>query len=296
MKEDAERLVHWMEENQQSLQGRASAWHTDVKQQVFAQNEAITVKRIREKAQNMRNAWRNARRLLEQSGAGVGDAAELNAILNSKCPLFWRLDAIWGGVPNTTLTVTTDPARTQGQGQGQGRAQGQEPDSLLDGNPGDIPMSEQESRHDSEDEEAERDETPLRRLSPAAGPSKASQRRLSQAQRRSNTVYLRDIMKDRGVIGLEKEEKRLELERELHRERIKAEDRRLERQLESQERIARIQADGQIRQFQAFMDMMSMVTGSQRPSSFSASSVQLPASQQQQLSPPSDGASAHRQT
>ena len=285
MKEDAERLVHWMEENQQSLQGRASAWHTDVKQQVFAQNEAITVKRIREKAQNMRNAWRNARRLLDQSGAGVDDAAELNAVLNSKCPLFWRLDAIWGGFPNTTPIVTADPARTQGRAQ--------EPDPLLDGNPGDIPMSEQGSRHDSEDEEAEREETPPRRLSPTAGPSKAPSRRPSQAQRRANTVYLRDIMKDRGVVELEKEEKRLELERELHREKIKAEDRRLERQLESQERIARIQADGQVRQFQVFMDMMSMVTGSQRPSSFSAP-VQLPGSQQ--LSPPSDGASAHRQT
>jgi hypothetical protein len=96
-KEDMERLVCWMEENQQSLRGKQSAWHKDVKEQLFGDNEDITVKRIGEKVQNMKGAWRNARKLQEQSGEGVraeDNAPTFNALLESKCPLFWRLDEI----------------------------------------------------------------------------------------------------------------------------------------------------------------------------------------------------------
>ncbi|KAF8418337.1 hypothetical protein EV426DRAFT_645416 [Tirmania nivea] len=44
VKEDMERLVCWMEENKQSLRGKQSAWHKDAKEQVFGDNEDITVK------------------------------------------------------------------------------------------------------------------------------------------------------------------------------------------------------------------------------------------------------------
>ena len=73
-------------------------------------------------------------------------------------------------------------------------------------------------------------------------------------------------MSERGAMELQKAENWLQLERELHWERLEmeerrweAEDRRLERQLESQERIAEIQAEAQAKQFQAFMEMISMV-------------------------------------
>ena len=65
IKDDIERLVHWMEENQIKLRGKQSVWHKDVKEQVFGQNGDITVKRIGEKVQNMKNACRNARKLRE---------------------------------------------------------------------------------------------------------------------------------------------------------------------------------------------------------------------------------------
>jgi len=68
LKDDMERLVCWMEENQQSLRGKQATWHKDVKEQIFAENEEITVKRIGEKVQNMKNSWRNARKIQEQSG------------------------------------------------------------------------------------------------------------------------------------------------------------------------------------------------------------------------------------
>ena len=254
VKEDVERLVHWMEENQQSLQGKASVWHKDVKEQVFAENEEITVKRIKEKAQNMKNAWRTARKIWEQSEFGA------HAEVESKCPLFWRLDEIWGSRPNTAPNLILDPTQTQG------------PNPLVNE---DVLMLTQEPRHDEDDEELEGEETPPRRLSPitgsVTGSSQGPQRRLPQIRRHSKTGILRGIMRDRGAIELLKEEKRLKLKRELHIEKMKAEDGRLELQLKSQERIARIQADGQVRQFQFFMDMMSVVTSSQRLGSFSSS-------------------------
>lgn len=292
VKEDVERLVHWMEENQQSLRGKQSVWHNDIKEQVFAEDEDITVKRIREKVQNMKNAWRSARKLWQQSGSGLraeDNPPTLNALLESKCPLFWKLEGIWGGHPSTTPVLITDSTRTQGQTQEPDPLSGEKPEGT------DTSTLARGFRHDSEDEDVEREETPPRELSPivpsVTGSPKGSQR---QTRRRGKAgEVLQGIMRDRGVIELQKEEKRLELERELHKEKMKAEDRRLERQLESQERIARIQADGQVRQFQVFMDMMSMVTGSQRLGSPSGT-TQLTSPQQPSAS--SDGASSHCQT
>ena len=48
-KYDVEKLVSWMEENQEKLRGKQAAWHKDVKEEVFGDNDDMTVKRIREK-------------------------------------------------------------------------------------------------------------------------------------------------------------------------------------------------------------------------------------------------------
>ena len=64
-KEDVERLVCWMEEHQGTLRGKQRTWHKDVKEQVFSENEEITVRRIGDKVSNMKNAWRNARKIPE---------------------------------------------------------------------------------------------------------------------------------------------------------------------------------------------------------------------------------------
>ena len=98
-KADMERLVTWMVENPESLRGKQAGWHKDVKEQVFAQSSEITLNRIRDKAQNMKKAWIKARRLREELGSGAraeDQVATFNALLESKCPLFWKLDEIWG--------------------------------------------------------------------------------------------------------------------------------------------------------------------------------------------------------
>jgi len=96
-KEELELLVGWMEENKESLKGKQATWHKDVKDQLFADQEEITVKRIREKVNNMKAAWRETRKLREQSGSGVkpeDNAPSFVALLEKKCAFFWRLDEI----------------------------------------------------------------------------------------------------------------------------------------------------------------------------------------------------------
>ena len=39
---------------------KQSVWHKDIKQQVFAEDKVTTMKRIREKAQNMKRVWSDA--------------------------------------------------------------------------------------------------------------------------------------------------------------------------------------------------------------------------------------------
>lgn len=51
IKEDIERLVAWMEEHQEKLRGKQAAWHKDVNDQIFAEDEWITVKQNKEKVQ-----------------------------------------------------------------------------------------------------------------------------------------------------------------------------------------------------------------------------------------------------
>ncbi|KAF8417647.1 hypothetical protein EV426DRAFT_709654 [Tirmania nivea] len=41
-KDDVERLVGWMEENQEALRGQQKKWHKDIKEEVFA-DEGITI-------------------------------------------------------------------------------------------------------------------------------------------------------------------------------------------------------------------------------------------------------------
>ena len=53
---EIELLVEWMEDNQEELRGKQNIWHKQVKEEVFTNEEHITVKRIVEKAVNMKAA------------------------------------------------------------------------------------------------------------------------------------------------------------------------------------------------------------------------------------------------
>ena len=60
-KEEIERLLAWMEDNQESLKGKQIPWHKDVKEEVFATDDHITVKKITDKAGNLKKNWKSAK-------------------------------------------------------------------------------------------------------------------------------------------------------------------------------------------------------------------------------------------
>ncbi|RPB25363.1 hypothetical protein L211DRAFT_867338 [Terfezia boudieri ATCC MYA-4762] len=94
---ETERLIAWMEDNQEELRGKQITWHKLVKGQVFADEDHITVKRITDKSTNMKRSWKDARAMQQRSGWGVkpeDNEASINQALERKCAFFWRLDEI----------------------------------------------------------------------------------------------------------------------------------------------------------------------------------------------------------
>ena len=49
-------MVAWMEDNQELLRGKQATWYKDIKDQVFVNDDHITLKKIKEKATNMKRA------------------------------------------------------------------------------------------------------------------------------------------------------------------------------------------------------------------------------------------------
>jgi len=60
-RDEVERLISWIEDNQEQLRGKQIAWHKGVKEQVFGAEEHITVKRISKKMGNMKKTWKDAK-------------------------------------------------------------------------------------------------------------------------------------------------------------------------------------------------------------------------------------------
>ena len=64
----------------------------------------------------MKNAWRNTRKLRDQSGSGVrreDNASTFDTLLETKCPLFWRLDGIWGSRQNINPVLSLNSIRVK---------------------------------------------------------------------------------------------------------------------------------------------------------------------------------------
>ena len=109
-----ERLVAWMEDHRRDLRGSRVAWHKNVKDQVFSNEEHITMEKIGEKVANMKLLWKDTRRIRDLSG--WGDTSEdneesINEILEWKCMFYWRLDSIWGTIPNAIPIVNMESLR-----------------------------------------------------------------------------------------------------------------------------------------------------------------------------------------
>ena len=68
---ELEKLISWMEDNQELLRGSTNRWIAKVKEEIFAGVDHIDLKRIRSKYHNMKAAWKAAKQLQEQSGFGL---------------------------------------------------------------------------------------------------------------------------------------------------------------------------------------------------------------------------------
>ena len=63
-----------MEENHERLRGKPADWINGIKEDVFPDSEGfkhITVKKVRDKYNNMKKAWKGAKTMQEQSGFGL---------------------------------------------------------------------------------------------------------------------------------------------------------------------------------------------------------------------------------
>ena len=83
-----------------------------MKDQVFANDDHITLKKIKEKATNMKRAWKDAKAMQGRSGWGLkseDNEPSINDRLEQKCGFFWRLEEIlW----YATVVVYTESIAT----------------------------------------------------------------------------------------------------------------------------------------------------------------------------------------
>ena len=67
-REEVERLVAWVEDNQDKLRGKQITWYKEVKEEAFVDDGNITVKKISEKVGNMKRVWKDAKAIQARSG------------------------------------------------------------------------------------------------------------------------------------------------------------------------------------------------------------------------------------
>ena len=106
-KEEVERLIGWIEEHVDQMQGKRNEWAKQAKEEVFSTplDDHITAKKIQDKARNMRTAYNKAKQMQLRSGWGLTEEDVEPSIcdrLGKVCQFFWRLDGIWGQKPSTT--------------------------------------------------------------------------------------------------------------------------------------------------------------------------------------------------
>ncbi|KAF8461924.1 hypothetical protein BDZ91DRAFT_736061 [Kalaharituber pfeilii] len=237
-KDEFERLVAWMEDNQEAIRGKQITWYKQVKEQVFAYEDHITVKKISDKMANAKRAWKEAKAILERSGWGMrpeDNEQSVNDILERKCTLFWRLDAIWGSQRNSNTIV-----RVESPGHD---TPGYTPSPALEQSP-----SPQISR------------------SPTPEPSAATPHHAPKLSKRDKSGTMQQIkrMLDEKQHQKEiQEAKKLKADIEWRRERLAAkldlQREQMQERLASQKEIAKMQADAQVKQVERFARIMELM-------------------------------------
>jgi hypothetical protein len=84
---ELEKLISWMEHNQELLRGSTNTWTRKLKDTVFADYEHIDVKKIKAKYHNFRTSWKAAKKLQDQSGFGLKED-DCEASINGNIPSY----------------------------------------------------------------------------------------------------------------------------------------------------------------------------------------------------------------
>ncbi|KAF8477480.1 hypothetical protein BDZ91DRAFT_778536 [Kalaharituber pfeilii] len=281
-KEEFERLVRWMEENLDALSGKQITWYKQVKEEEFADDDHITVKKINDKVVNAKRAWKEARAMLDSPDRDIrpeDGVRSINELVERKCPLFERLDAIWGSrhAPNPTVTMESSSRYTSRSTRSQHFPQASTP----------SPAPEQAS---TPSPAPERSPSPQSTRSPTPEPSTATPHPSTVVKRNRTSTgttlqqikrMLDEKQKQREIRAAKRLKAEMEWQREKHAAELELQRELLRKQLAMQETIEKMYADAQAKQMESFARMMEMMTQRIRSitgSDFPAAAANLTAS------------------
>jgi hypothetical protein len=300
-KSELEKLLGWMEDNQELLRGSTAHWTRRVKETVFTDDEHIDVKKIKAKYHNMRRGWKAAKEIQEQSGFGLGEdectssvngrilqffanseasAANLALleVLNKKCGYFWKLDEIFGARPNNNPAVTSDTLSQRVQLPSPWQTPSQLPSDSLILSPNDWPENDPEQQHnfsasrevdeDAVDDSNSSDDLPAASTPvPSAGTSTSTRLKRKSSisgrgnRRRGNGDLTRLPELNRNDWA-EREEKRLKMQADTQLQIARIQAESQERILEIQMRRDKERDERQLQMFQSLMDSVIQIVNS----------------------------------
>ena len=223
-KSEIEKLITWMEDNQEKVLGKQS-YFTDVKQEIFSNEDHVTTKRIRQKIVNMRTAWTKAKASQDQTGWGLN--------VEDK-EFFWRVDAIWGMRRNAAPMAIEATSNTHTTLKEDSETIGSDTSSSIKGC--------------MEAKKGEPDSMSLKRI--LEDPEESTNKRLN-------------LRKEMEQQPLNAEDQRLAIkiysERKLFEQRIESNEQIAQIQSNTTAEVARIQAETRFRQFQALTNLIDLV-------------------------------------
>lgn len=289
-KDEIERMIGWMEDHPLEIRGKQSSWHKDIKDEVFKDNAHVTVRRICDKATNMKKQWGGATAARNATGWGVGKSENsITESLEKRCPFFFRLDAIWGTRPNVRIATGLDstsmlppprpksalPIRDASIPPTQidsALAAHSDPVPRLPelGSPpvesSPSPFMDYDDMEDVDDSESSlvpsesisqfRSTTPRNQM-----PSNAPASQSGARSRRSSSQYPLPKREKKNVVDSIKElmESQKEREEQHSAKKLKLKHEVEMEKIKSSERIAQIQAEAQIKQMEVMASMMQQV-------------------------------------
>ena len=281
-KPEVERLIDWMEGNQEALRGSKSVWVKDCKEKVFQDELGVTTERIAAKYNYLKASWRAAKKKLGGIGWGIKGpgAGTLPAQVEKKCPFYTRLDGIFATRPSTSLGTSLDtlnPSRSIAIDPGLAEFEVQDPSEYsevphqLDDSELDLDLDArvgatgEAGNSDEELEWAKRTKRPRTSSEPVVP---------TQGNGKMGTV--KRLMEERQSYELQRELKKIKIEQEMQRERLEVKERlarisasaaveaakiQAEKQASTTIEVAKIQAEAQMRQFKLFTQILGLQGG-----------------------------------